>query len=495
MTTNQENEFRRFLEGVIWQGRPLTEKAIVARITKAKKAEEILGMDIETIVASDEAMRRALIGLRPVDTRGNLANAVRKYYEMRRGIAFPHLKGDNGHAEVPKESSVSGKKLFRGKAITMCDQKQATMDFKEVLRRFHKWLLDEAGLKPNAADQYKSYIKKLCAAVDKVFGPGWFESLATDYEQNLLEQKLNLCSAFIENQIRNCSKECKKAWKDWRSAFHRFEEFLLDITDSWNAYPKVDGQKRIGHSVGTVLPQLADKRLTKIDGDKRIVVATYTHDELCRVFLGRLKTQSRYYPGFRLLFPTRLLTKIFKYAHPNAWITWLKNGIENMHMLKDENGHYEVVSSVKKLVIFDDGTIAVTQKDNSIFELMTRTVVKRNGRTLEGPIVKEKARRGLRDISIDHIRPLENVLRQSRTHLMGLEKLTRLFWVFKRASGKHLDPRAEREWVNAFFEQYRGELDTEEMRALIIEDLNALNMEYELMDTRENPKKGKNGML
>jgi len=86
MTTNQENGFRRFLEGVIWQGRPLTAKAIEARITKAKKAEEILGMDIEVIVASDEAMRRALIGLRPVDTRGNLANAVRKYYEMRRGL-------------------------------------------------------------------------------------------------------------------------------------------------------------------------------------------------------------------------------------------------------------------------------------------------------------------------------------------------------------------------------------------------------------------------
>ena len=91
MTQAQEQEFRMFLEGVIWQGRPLTEKAIAARITKAKQAEEILGMDIEVIVASDEAMRRALIDLRPVDTRGNLANAVRKYYEMRHGRVFPRL--------------------------------------------------------------------------------------------------------------------------------------------------------------------------------------------------------------------------------------------------------------------------------------------------------------------------------------------------------------------------------------------------------------------
>ena len=113
MTTNQENEFRRFLEGVIWQGRPLSEKAIAARITKAKQAEEILGMDIEAIIASDEAMRRALIELNPVDTRGNLANAVRKYYEMRRGLVFPPLKeasavvDDSGVSKPPKSKSAT----------------------------------------------------------------------------------------------------------------------------------------------------------------------------------------------------------------------------------------------------------------------------------------------------------------------------------------------------------------------------------------------------
>lgn len=385
--------------------------------------------------------------------------------------------------------------VSKRKVIIVSKQKQAKIDFKEVLRRFHKWLLDEAELKPNSADQYKGYIKKLCAAVDEAFGPERFESLALDYVRDLSEQELSLCSVFIESQIRNCPRKYKKAWNDWRSAFRRFEEFLFDITDSWNAYPKVDKQQRMSYSVATGLPRPADKRPAKIDGDKRIVVATYTHDELCRVFLGRLKTQSRYYPEFGL-FPTRLLTKIFKNTRPNEWITWLKNGIENMHMLKDEKGHYEVVSSVKKLVIFDEGTVVVTLKDNSTFELMTRTVVKRNGRGVEGPIVKERAERGLRDVSIDHIRPLENVLRQIGVRLVGLKKLTELFFMrFKRDSGEHLDPRAEREWAKAFFEQCRGKLDTDEMRALIIADLNALAMEYELMDTRENSKKGKNGML
>lgn len=92
MTQAHEQEFRRFLEEVEWHGKPLTEKAIDTRIARAKKVEEILNADIEAIVASDATMRQALIKLRPGDTRGNRANAVRKYYEMRRGKVFPKIR-------------------------------------------------------------------------------------------------------------------------------------------------------------------------------------------------------------------------------------------------------------------------------------------------------------------------------------------------------------------------------------------------------------------
>ena len=92
MTQAQEQEFRRFLEGVKWHDNPLTEKAIESRVARVKKVEQILNMDIETIVAADASMRQALLDLRPGDTRRNRANAIRKYYEMRRGIVFPKIK-------------------------------------------------------------------------------------------------------------------------------------------------------------------------------------------------------------------------------------------------------------------------------------------------------------------------------------------------------------------------------------------------------------------
>ncbi len=92
MTQVQEQEFRRFLEGVRWRGRPLTETAIETRIRRGRDAENILGIDMEAIVASDVTMRQALIDLRAGDVHGGRANAVRKYYEMRRGNPFPRLR-------------------------------------------------------------------------------------------------------------------------------------------------------------------------------------------------------------------------------------------------------------------------------------------------------------------------------------------------------------------------------------------------------------------
>ena len=92
MTKSQEAEFRRFLKDVRWHGRPLTEAGITNRIARVKKAEELLNKGIDTIVSSTANMREALATLRQNDVRGNRANAVRKYYEMKNGAVFPRMR-------------------------------------------------------------------------------------------------------------------------------------------------------------------------------------------------------------------------------------------------------------------------------------------------------------------------------------------------------------------------------------------------------------------
>lgn len=71
----------------------ITEKAINSRITKGLKAEEILGMDFDTIVNDDDKMYEALKKLRDYENPNHapLSNSLRRYYEAINEKEFPRL--------------------------------------------------------------------------------------------------------------------------------------------------------------------------------------------------------------------------------------------------------------------------------------------------------------------------------------------------------------------------------------------------------------------
>jgi len=71
----------------------LSEKAVASRLSRARKAEEILGTDLDEVVADDDMMFRALVFLRDDEREhnGNLQNAVRWYYRSVNGRRFPRL--------------------------------------------------------------------------------------------------------------------------------------------------------------------------------------------------------------------------------------------------------------------------------------------------------------------------------------------------------------------------------------------------------------------
>ena len=71
-----------------------SEKAVASRIIKAKKAEKILGKDLDTVVSNDDTMYESLIELQPHEDPAHtpMQNAVRKYYKFTHKIEFPRLK-------------------------------------------------------------------------------------------------------------------------------------------------------------------------------------------------------------------------------------------------------------------------------------------------------------------------------------------------------------------------------------------------------------------
>ena len=72
----------------------LTDNGINFRISKGRKAEEILGMGLDDAVSSDSTMFSALKKLQDYEnpTHNPMQNALRKYYIFRNGKEFPRKK-------------------------------------------------------------------------------------------------------------------------------------------------------------------------------------------------------------------------------------------------------------------------------------------------------------------------------------------------------------------------------------------------------------------
>jgi hypothetical protein len=85
-----EKEFERFLEN----DPNLTGKnGIPFRLSKGRKAEEVLGVSLDTIVANDDSMYDALMKLKPLENPAHnpMQNALRKYYIFKNNREFPRL--------------------------------------------------------------------------------------------------------------------------------------------------------------------------------------------------------------------------------------------------------------------------------------------------------------------------------------------------------------------------------------------------------------------
>lgn len=87
----RESEFREFL--LSSDTIESKTKAINSRISKSYLAEEIVGVDFDSIVKDDDKMYEALLKLKshPQEHNGCLQNTLRWYYKFVNEKAFPRL--------------------------------------------------------------------------------------------------------------------------------------------------------------------------------------------------------------------------------------------------------------------------------------------------------------------------------------------------------------------------------------------------------------------
>ena len=71
-----------------------SSKAVATRMKHARRAELLIGTDLDIVVNDDDAMYEALEKLKQSDSPSHapMQNAVRKYYKFRNGKEFPKMK-------------------------------------------------------------------------------------------------------------------------------------------------------------------------------------------------------------------------------------------------------------------------------------------------------------------------------------------------------------------------------------------------------------------
>ena len=71
-----------------------SSKAVAIRMKHAKRAEQLIRTDLDTVINNDDAMYEVLEKLRQSDSpsHAHMQNAVRKYYKFRNGREFPKMK-------------------------------------------------------------------------------------------------------------------------------------------------------------------------------------------------------------------------------------------------------------------------------------------------------------------------------------------------------------------------------------------------------------------
>lgn len=87
----REHDFQIFLNN---ETSITSKKAVASRMVKAKKAEELLGKNLDDVVSDDDTMYESLQKLRPLENPAHtpMQNAVRKYYKFTHEKEFPRMK-------------------------------------------------------------------------------------------------------------------------------------------------------------------------------------------------------------------------------------------------------------------------------------------------------------------------------------------------------------------------------------------------------------------
>lgn len=245
----------------------------------------------------------------------------------------------------------------------------------------------------------KSYLSYLCSAFKKFSGEACsiFEFLE-EYSQASREMYCDYLISLLNAEINNPdSIHNPKTLKNYKSAVSLFSIFLGS-----DAYPCCG---------------------TKVFSPPKKDTA-YTDEDLIKNFKFRLETQDRYYAN--ACFPCRLFAKVF--AKNRKYNRMIENTICNTIFLIDPHKKKITLNQLDHLIMTANG-VEVWHSNNKIDAVYTETFSK----GVSTGFSKSTAH-ALSQLSLDHDKPLVDIVNENINSLSELNKLSRCLLAYKAKS-------------------------------------------------------------
>ncbi len=356
-------------------------------------------------------------------------------------------------------------------------------DFDRLLDEFAEFAMESAKrrLGKDAAGDYKSRLKRVAREIDAEYGAGWFEKFALSYPGAGDAKDYGRCVTFIAGRVQAAGHD-KASWRDRRSAFRKFVDFLEGRYQNAVTAAPEERQAMPVTEIPAEVPSVPKSVAEVPPAESDAVVETLGKRDLMNKFLARLKTQSRWYPSIGeggVLFPARLINRIFSANGDKRWTELMRADLGRMGIrIGTGDGDICRLGDIADMELLADGRFTV-KVAGCAHAVHTRTC--RQG------VVVERSRKGWAGLSIDHLVPMENDMRANVEALSAFRELTHLVSSFLEKRGEKYNLRYDEGWFRQVYEAKGQKLDG--MRDALYGELCLLDRRYELMDTLENGKR------
>jgi len=356
-------------------------------------------------------------------------------------------------------------------------------------KEFLNFLIEEQGYTVGSAGSYATYVVSANSTVFSKFFKSDFLLKLSDLIDKKQNKDINKHLELGLTQIIKCEDLILKS--KYKNGFIEYQNFIntelvCDVSET-DDDTIIEDERYIANSpekdfvrVETTHEEYYEFKLETKNSRELSPVVILDQESILKNFYFRLTTQDRLYG--EIFYPISLIKKIFYLDKENRkyFDELINNQINKIKIIS--NGHIFYLKAISNLLIIPGSSVNIVGDDSSQYNVFTEDGYDGSFKLMKVDLFKE--------IAIDHVTPMKELLIKHSNKLPKLKSITELLKEQGiSGTGKEL-LKSVRQAGNCLIETgVLGIKDIEELKSEL-EFLNSFS-QFQLMDWKENLKKNK----